>query len=357
MATIVRRPGKNGQLSYRAQVRRKGAPPLSATFTKLSDARKWVQITEAAILEGRHFKTTEAKRHTLTDLVERYLADVLPHKRSSTIPDQRRQLCWWKAQLGHYALADITPALIAECRDRLRRENIRRDGRTKRRANGTVVRYLAVLSHVFTVAVREWQWCDDNPIQKISKPKEPRGRVRFLSDNERQRLLDACKVSRNSSLYTIVVLPLSTDARRGELLSLCWSDVDLRRGLLTFRETKNGETRTVPVSGYALDVFTQHAKVRRLDTSLVFPDNTGTRPLGIREAFEYAVKRAGIANFKFHDLRHTFASYLAMNGATLAEIAEVLGHKTLAMVKRYAHLSEAHTRNVVQRMNAEIFGK
>ena len=89
----------------------------------------------------------------------------------------------------------------------------------------------------------------------------------------------------------------------------------------------------------------------------MFPNSTGTRPVGIREAFEWAVKRAGIANFRFHDLRHTAASYLAMNGASLAEIAEVLGHKTLAMVKRYAHLSEAHTRNVVQRMNAEIFGK
>jgi len=135
------------------------------------------------------------------------------------------------------------------------------------------------------------------------------------------------------------------------------SDVDLKRGLLTFRETKNGETRTVPVSGYALEVLTQHVKVRRLDTPLVFPDSTGTRPLGIREAFEYAVKRAGIANFKFHDLRHTFASYLAMNGATLAEIAEVLGHKTLAMVKRYAHLSEAHTAGVIARMNEKIFSK
>ena len=81
MATIIRRPGKNGQTSYRAQVRRKGAPPLSATFTKLSDARKWVQVTEAAIFEGRHFKTTEAKRHTLADLIDRYLTDILPHKR------------------------------------------------------------------------------------------------------------------------------------------------------------------------------------------------------------------------------------------------------------------------------------
>jgi integrase len=191
MATIVRRPSQNGQTSYRAQVRRKGAAPLSATFTKLSDARKWVQVTEAAIIEGRHFKTAEAKRHTLAELIDRYRADVLPHKRPSTIPDQERQLRWWKARLGHYALADITPALIAEYRDRLKCG----------RASATVVRYLAALSHAFTIAVREWQWCDDNSVRKITKPREPRGRVRFLSDQERHQLLQACQTSRSPYLH------------------------------------------------------------------------------------------------------------------------------------------------------------
>ena len=92
-------------------------------------------------------------------------------------------------------------------------------------------------------------------------------------------------------------------------------------------------------------------------TTLVFPDPTGTRPADIRAAWQDAVRRAGIENFRFHDLRHSAASYLAMNGASLLEIAEVLGHKTLAMVKRYAHLSEAHTRGVVERMNRAVFGE
>ena len=149
-------------------------------------------------------------------------------------------------------------------------------------------------------------------------------------------------MSRNSSLYTIVVLALSTGARRGELLSLHWSDVDLTREMLTFRKTKNGETRAVPLTGYALDVLSQRAQSRRRDTTLVFPNSTGTRPMSIREAFEYAVQRAGVMNFRFHDLRHSAASYLAMGGASLAEIAEVLGHKTLQMTKRYTHLTESH---------------
>jgi integrase len=348
MATIIRRPGKNGQASYRAQVRRKGAPPLSATFTKLSDARKWVQVTEAAIFEGRYFKTTEAKRHTLADLIERYTHDILPDKRDSTLRDQERQLRWWCSRLGHYALADITPALIAEYRDKLTRGN---------RANATVNRYLSILSHAFTIAARERQWCEDNPVRRVTKPKEPRGRVRYLSDEERERLLVACQTSRNPYLHTVVVLALATGARRGELLTLHWPDVDLKRGTLTFHETKNGERRAVPLTGQALTLMQQHAKVRRLNTTLVFPDATGRRPLKMRDAFENAVNRAGIADFRFHDLRHSAASYLAMNGASLLEIAEVLGHKTLSMVKRYAHLSEAHTRTVVERMNRAVFGE
>jgi integrase len=285
--------------------------------------------------------------HTLTDVITRYIGEVLPHKRPATIPDQVRQLRWWQTHLGHYLLTDITPALVVEHRNIL----------TQGRANATVNRYLAVLSHAFTVAVKEWQWCADNPVRKVSKPKEPRGRVRFLADDERERLLAACQTSRNKHLYAITVLALATGARRGELLNLRWADVDVKRGMLTFHQTKNGERRAVPLTGYALEVLTQHAQGRRLDTPLVFSDSTGTRPVGIREAFEWAVKRAEIANFRFHDCRHCAASYLAMSGASLAEIAEVLGHKTLAMVKRYAHLSEAHTAGVVARMNAAIFGK
>ena len=143
-------------------MRLKGYPTQTATFSTLKEARRWAQVTESAVLEGHHFKTAEAKRHTLADLIERYLVDVLPDKRASTIPDQKRQLCWWKAELGHYALADITPALIAEHRDTLRR------GKTKRhtrRTTATVVRYLAALSHAFTMAVEEWHWCDNNPVR------------------------------------------------------------------------------------------------------------------------------------------------------------------------------------------------
>jgi integrase len=347
MATIDKRIMQDGTITYRVRVRRKGYPQQVASFTKLSEAKKWGQMMEGSIIQGRHFPTTEAKRHTVSDLLERYRNDVLPHKRSSTIYNQVYHLRWWEAQIGQYALSAITPALIVEYRDKLART----------RENSTVRRYLAVLSHAFTVAVQEWEWVQENPFHKISKPKEPRGRVRFLTHDERERLLAACRQSRNKYLHIVVVLALSTGGRRGELLNLRWADVNFKREMLTFRETKNGETRSVPLTGYALEVLTQHAQIRRLDTTLVFPNATGKRPLSIRDAFENAVERAELVDFHFHDTRHDFASNLAMHGASLVEIAEVLGHKTLQMVKRYAHLTVAHTAGVVARMNAAIFGK
>jgi integrase len=144
--------------------------------------------------------------------------------------------------------------------------------------------------------------------------------------------------------------------RQGEILNLKWKDIDLSRSRLVLHETKNNERRGVPIVGLAHQVLTDLSKVRRIDSPLVFPGNDPKRPIKIRNAFEFAVETAKIDDFRFHDLRHTAASYLAMNGATLAEIAEVLGHKTLQMVKRYAHLSDAHTTSVVEKMNAKIFG-
>jgi integrase len=141
-----------------------------------------------------------------------------------------------------------------------------------------------------------------------------------------------------------------------EILQLRWQDVDFQRQVITLHDTKNGERRSLPLTGHALALMQHHAKIRRIDSPFVFPSRNGKKPFDIRRAWEAALKKANIPDFCFHDLRHSAASYLAMNGASLAEIAEILGHKTLSMVKRYAHLSEAHTAGVVARMNEKIFG-
>lgn len=360
MATITKRTAKDGSMSYKVEIRLKGYPPQRATFSRLTDARQWAKETETDIKRGRHFKTAEAKRHTLADLVDRYTRDVLPTKKAKTQAPQRQQLAWWRAELGHHALADCTPAMIAEARDRLTRDPITPKTPTSEpryRSPASVVRYLAVLSHAFSVAVREWGWIEDNPVLKVKKPTEPRGRVRFLSDQEREALLNACREASNPWLYTAVVVALSTGMRKGELMGLTWKDVDLQTGRVVLHDTKNGELRVVPLAGPALSLLKDHAKVRRIDTDLLFPGQRKDTPIDLRSPWEAALERAGIKDFRWHDLRHSTASYLAMNGASLTDIAEVLGHKTLGMVKRYAHLSEAHTASVVERMNAAIFAE
>ena len=357
MANIEKRVSNDGKTSYRVKIRLKGYPSQSATFERLTDAKKWTQQTESAIREGRHFKTSEAKRHTLTELIDRYIKTVLPTK-PKAIKKQTALLQRWKAEIGGHALADVTPSLIAECRDKLAGEITLRG---KLRSPATVNRYMAALSIALTTAVKEWGWLDDTPMRKVTKGKESRGRVRFLSDDERTHLLRACKESSSLYLYSIVVLALSTGMRQGEIMGLTWDVVDLNQGRAILHETKNGERRAVAITGHALELLKELSKVRRIDSNLLFPskENAPQKPqksMDLRTPWETAVKKAKLQDFKFHDLRHSAASYLAMNGASLAEIAEVLGHKTLQMVKRYAHLSEGHTARVVASMNDKIFG-
>ena len=353
MATIETRRNADGTTGYRAKVRLKGFPSESATFERKTDAKEWAKQTETNMRQGRHFKTAEAKKHTVGELIDRYLREI-EKKNLKRFVDVKPLLGWWKGEIGVYLLSDASRALIVEQRDKL----LNTKGRNvERRSNSTVNRYMTALGNAFTVATNEWEWMEENPMRKISKLSEPRGRVRFLDDEERERLLEACKASTSPYLHTLVVLALSTGARQGELLNLRWSDIDWQRCVITLHDTKNKERRLLPLAHYALHLMEEHNKVRNITSDLVFPSPTHPmKPWDSRSAWLSALKKANIQEFRFHDLRHSCASYLAMNGASLAEIAEVLGHKTLQMVKRYAHLSEAHTAKVVQSMNERIFG-
>jgi integrase len=218
-------------------------------------------------------------------------------------------------------------------------------------------------------------------MRKVTKLRESRGRVRFLEEGDRLRLLQACKESTNSHLYPVVLLAMSTGMRYGEIINLTWSDVDLLRKRIILQETKNGERRAVPIAGLALELLIELEKRRSIDINLLFPklrsikNSTSEgetpgflkeevkrvqkvqKPTQLRTAWCTALKKAKIDNFRFHDLRHCAASYLAMSGASLAEIADILGHKTLSMVKRYSHLSDLHKHSVVEKMNKHFLGE
>jgi integrase len=349
MASIQRRVSvdKDGKqrTSYRAQIRRRGFPPVTATFERKTDADRWARDTEADMSRRRYFPQHEAERHTVADLIDRHLEGVRvdrPH-------DYERQnaiLGWWKGKLGAHTLATVTPDLIGRQRDALQsKEGL---------SPGTVNRYLSALSKAFSNAVKEWHWIADNPLRRVSKKPEPRGRVRYLSDEERGRLLEACRKSEYKSLYLIVLFALTTGMRRGELLGLRWQDIDLERRIAILHNTKNGDRRSVPIVPEVAELLRAHGKIRRLDNDLIFASD-GEDAVWFDKWWYQALKVAKVKDFRFHDLRHSCASYLAMSGATTAEIAAVLGHRTLQMVKRYAHLSDQHTGQVIERMTRKFF--
>jgi integrase len=358
MATFQKRERVDGTVGHRVQIRITGHEE-SATFDRLTDAKWWAAETELAIRQERHFPKQESTHHTLAELIDRYIKEVLPTKPKS-VAAQSQQLKWWKLQLGDRSLADVTPSLISERREMLAKKG----ARDKPLTPATVNRYLAALSHVYTVAIKDWEWAEDSPVKNVRRYREPRGRTRFLSDDERERLLDACQQSSNIYLLAVVVLALSTGMRYSEIMTLTTDDVNIEDGRILLRETKNGEQRMVPLTGQARRLVNEVLEYRRPDdTNLLFPSDKRPqkgrqrKPVELRVPWKAAVKKAEIGNFRFHDLRHTAASYLAMNGASLIEIGKILGHKTLQMVKRYAHLSEGHTAQVVASMNEKIFGK
>ena len=342
-----------------------GYPTRTASLPTRRLAERWAKTIEADMIEGRHFRNAEARRRTLGEAIDRYLEEELPKKRNGST--HRSYLPWWKRHLGHLKLADVTPAKLVECRGKLARESFTRanpqSARTTvrkgelpsrhPRSPATVNRYLAALSHVFTVARKEWHWAAHNPFDGVGKLKESRGRVRFLSEEERTALLR--ETAKNPVLHTFVVLALSTAARAGELWNLKWQDVDLKEGRLLFRFTKNATPRSAWLHAEARRLLTEHGKVRRLGQQWVFVSPTGQR-YRYEKDFKAACEAAGIESFRFHDLRHSAATYLAREGASEQQLKAIGGWKS-GVVSRYVHLAATETRDIVQKMNERILGK
>lgn len=234
MATIQRRTTRRGQVRYRAQVRLKNRPSVSATFRKRSDALNWARETESVQVNHHYGLPRASPRYRLADAIKRYCGDVLPTKSRDARQRQYYQLKRWQDLLGNILIDEVTPGSIARARDELIRESL---------APATVVRYLAALSHLYTVASNEWEWLDHHPVRRVRRPKQPQGRVRFLTKDELSALLSACQRSDQPHLYPIVVLAVSTGMRKGEILGLRWQDIDFARYRITLDRTKNGERR------------------------------------------------------------------------------------------------------------------
>jgi integrase len=349
MATIRTVAGKKGT-RYSAQIRIRGYTE-SKTFTTKTAAKSWAKKREVELKEKPHLAASEAHKHTLADAIDRYVQDHLPALSTSAQKNQRTQLNWWRQEYGHLSLEMLQAPVLAEARDRLLKRR-KPDGSIY--APATTVRYLMGLGTVLRTAVKEWHWIPSNPITDISKPKVENARVRFLSDEEIPRLLDACRESESAHLYTVVRMLLTTGARKMEILGLDWRDIDFATSIVTLRDTKNGDVRTVHLDGEVAEIL----QARRGIAGLVFPGpRKPSQPADITVAWRSALRRAGIKDFHLHDLRHSHASFLAMEGVSPLEIATVLGHRQLSMVKRYSHLAPEHVAAVSAKVSAKLEGK
>lgn len=351
MATIEKRITADGKTTYRAKVRLRGYAPESATFERRADAKAWAAKTETDMRAGRHFG--HAKRHTFNEMAAEYQKEA--EKQLRSFADRKQHLDYWREAFGPDLLSDITGTRIKKERDKLVGEPTRYTARATgnpaidsrrtmgKRSGPTANRYLATLSACFAYGVKELQWIERNPCERVSRDKENPGRVRFLTEEELPRLLAACRP--NADLYLAVVLSLTTGGRQSEIMSLRWPQIDFARRVITLNQgtTKNEDARALPLVGEAFTLLQERSKVRSLKDDRVFPPvSEKAEGRNLRESWERALKAAEISDFRWHDLRHTAASYLAMSGVSLVEIAKILGHRTLAMVARYAHLDPSH---------------
>jgi integrase len=287
-------------------------------------AEKILGKVNVQIVEGRFFETLEETTRTFDELMERYLNEHVARK--SQPRHYRGYANSLTAFFGGRTLAEITPKLIVEYKNRRYAAGLK---------PASINRELANLKKAFNLAVREWEWCRDNPVSRVSMERENNQRDRWLSLEEEARLLHACA----PWLHDLVTFALHTGMRMGEILELPWRGVDFSRRTVTVFRSKNGERRTIPVNQTVLAVLKEKAKVRSLKTDLVFCSKVFT-PMEsghLRRSFRLALTKARIEDFHFHDLRHTFATRLVQAGVDLYKVQRLLGHKSPIMTQRYAH--------------------
>jgi integrase len=306
--------------AWQARVTRRGFPEESGTFKTKAEAERWSRSTEAAMDAGTFSSSRPAQDVLLGDLLARYRQTVTPMKKGA-VEEGFRLKSIERSRMARLSLANVTAQVIAEYRD----------ARLATCKPDTVIRDLAVLSSIFNHARKEWGYTFTNPVPLVRKPQASPGRSRVVScDEERRLLLHAVPSGRRNALMRpVLLMALETAMRKGELLALRWEHVDLDRRVVFLPTTKNGRSRSVPLSTRALETLST------LDRShpLVFP----WKAAALNKAFERLCWRAGIEELRFHDLRHTATTRLAERLPNVIELAAVTGHLSLQVLKRYYH--------------------
>lgn len=306
--------------AWRAQIRRKGQPTLSATFDTKAEAQRWAAEIEGDMSRSRFVDNRAAMRTTLAKALQQYDREVTEHKKGAA--QERTRIKRWRAHpLAEKSLGEITPSDLAEFRDQ----------RLKGGASSATVRLdLAVISHLYTVAAKEWRLEGlTNPCQNLRMPKGSKARDRRPTSDELRRVYaEAAKL--HPELPVIIELAADTAMRRSELVLLRREQV--KDKIVALEDTKNGERRMVPLSTRARELF--KSLPARIDGKVF-----SIAPNTVSNYFPKACQAAGVSGLTFHDLRHEATSRLFERGFAIMEVQAITGHKTMAMLKRYTHLS------------------
>ncbi len=314
MATLQKR-GK----VWRAQIRRNGYPPITRSFDTKADAQVWAREIERDMDRGSYIDRTEAESTTLKQALKHYLKEITPAKKGAQ-QETNRIKAWMERPLAKYALTNIYGVDLATYRDERLAEG---------KSPTTVRNEINIISHLFTIAKKEWGMeCLTNPVQNIRMPKQPAGRERRLKEGEEKALLEAA----GYPLEQMIILALETGMRLGEILSVQWKNIDVRKNTLVLEDTKNGERRDVPLSTTARATLLE---LPRHISGRVFPTVTNS---AISHSFRRLCDDLEIEGPRFHDLRHEATSRFFEKGLDIMEVAAITGHKTLHMLKRYTHL-------------------
>lgn len=358
MAVIRKRTTSKGEIRYQAYIRIKGYKPLMKTFDKKTKAIDWANKIEVQMKDGIYKeipKELEEKLNTkfksTADLITYYKKNIAPQKYSYA-EKYNVMYDWWIDKIGSVKIKDLSASMLSSCKQILATEKIKKKNKEVVRGNNTINKYLMCLSAVLTYAVKELEIIEVNPLSKVDTMPVPDGRKRFLSMNEIQRLLNACK-EHSDYLYIFVLISLSTGGRYSEILNLKLENIDFENNQVAFLKTKNKKARGVPIDANILNIVKDYINQNNIEEYL-FWNSKSEKLYYIRGMLQKVIKDIKLPNFHIHDLRHTTASYIAMNGGSLLDIAEILGHKTLIMARRYSHLTQQHTASLLSKVTNKI---
>ena len=316
MATIYKTPNKR----WIAAIRRKNSPSISKVFDKHSDAKKWALIEEQKLLDKK-LLTTKKSFH---ELLAKFSTEIAPSYKS------KKTTLWMlgfiKKNTPNFILSEISSTDICGYRDKRLNSGV---------SGSSINKELNILSRVFDIAIKEWQWMDaPNPIKQVTRPKNGKHRQRRPTPKELLRLHEECLRSGNLSVWRMIELAIETGMRQGELLSLTQDAIDLKSRVAHLTDTKNGDDRDVPLSQKACKLFSDQIDDKQSDR--IFSNwRSGD---GFRSTYRRICIRANIDDLRFHDLRHEAASRLFEKGLNQFQVAAITGHRSLQSLQRYTHL-------------------